>query len=170
MVGPATLGDLMPVVPQPMLVLTTAAGDERAGCLVGFHSQSSIEPPQYAVWVSKANRTFRIGVLADRFALHFLEAHNVQLAELFGGTTGDDEDKFAQCAWHAGADGTPLLDDCAARFTAHRVAMHDPGGDHVCFVLEPELVETPDTFTPLEPGGLGDLVAGHAPTERQKPR
>ena len=31
-----------------MVVVTTAQGDERAGCLVGFHAQSSIEPPRYA--------------------------------------------------------------------------------------------------------------------------
>jgi len=152
-----------------MLVVTTAAGNEQAGCLVGFHSQSSIAPPQYVVWLSKANRTFRIGVLADQFALHFLESHNQPLAALFGGTSGDDEDKFAQCSWHPGPRGVPLLDDCAARITAQRVAMHDDGGDHVCFVLRPDLVELPSAFTPLEAGRIGDLTAGHAPSERQQP-
>jgi flavin reductase (DIM6/NTAB) family NADH-FMN oxidoreductase RutF len=152
-----------------MLVITTAAGDERAGCLVGFHSQCSIQPPQYAVWLSKANRTFRIGVLADQFALHFLEANDRPLAELFGGTSGDEEDKFEQCSWHAAAAGIPLLDDCAARVIARCVAMHDTGGDHVCFVLEPTYIETPGPFTPLESTDLGDLAAGHAPSERQQP-
>ena len=28
----------------PLVVVTTASGGERAGCLVGFHSQSGIEP------------------------------------------------------------------------------------------------------------------------------
>jgi flavin reductase (DIM6/NTAB) family NADH-FMN oxidoreductase RutF len=156
-------------VAPPMLVLTTVAGAERAGCLVGFHSQSSIGPPQYAVWLSKANRTFRIALLAEQFALHFLESRNQPLAVIFGGTSGDDEDKFAQCSWHPGLRGVPVLDECAARITAHRVAMHDDGGDHVCFVLEPDLVELPATFTALEPSQLRDVVAGHAPSERQQP-
>jgi flavin reductase (DIM6/NTAB) family NADH-FMN oxidoreductase RutF len=166
----AAFGDFMSTVARPMIVVTTAAGDERAGCLVGFHSQSSIEPPQYAVWLSKANRTFRIGVLAYEFALHFLEPQHERLAELFGGTSGDEEDKFARCSWHPGVAGVPLLDDCAARITAHRIALHDAGGDHACFVLEPRNVEMPTPFTPLASTALGSFAAGHAPGERQQPR
>src|SRR5262249_26595638 len=32
----------------PMIVVTAADGDERSGCLVGFHSQASIDPPLLA--------------------------------------------------------------------------------------------------------------------------
>ena len=35
-----------------MVVVTVAVGDERDGCLVGFHSQSSIDPRRYVVWLS----------------------------------------------------------------------------------------------------------------------
>ena len=38
------------------------------------------------------------------------------LAELFGGETGDEVDKFARCAWHEGPEGVPMLDGCANRF------------------------------------------------------
>jgi flavin reductase (DIM6/NTAB) family NADH-FMN oxidoreductase RutF len=156
-------------VARPMLIVTTAAGSTRAGCLVGFHSQCGIDPAQYAVWLSKANRTFEIGVLADTFAVHFLDEQDRQLAELFGGVTGDDEDKFAECAWHEGPQGVPLLDDCTVRVTMRRVALHDAGGDHACFVLAPVTVDTPDTFRPLASTSLGNLEAGHAPDERRLP-
>jgi len=42
----------------PAYVVTAADGDDRAGCLVGFASQCSIEPPLFVVWLSKLNRTW----------------------------------------------------------------------------------------------------------------
>ena len=41
---PAAFDRLMADADPAMIVLTTAAAGERAGCLVGFHSQISIEP------------------------------------------------------------------------------------------------------------------------------
>jgi flavin reductase (DIM6/NTAB) family NADH-FMN oxidoreductase RutF len=161
--------DLMARIDRPMLVVTTAAGDAQAGCLVGFHSQCSIEPPRYAIWLSKANRTYRIGVLADVFALHFLGADEREIAELFGGMSGDYDDKFEHCQWHSGLDGVPLLDACAIRVTARRVALHDDNGDHACLVLDPHETEAPDEFVPLVSSRLGDIDAGHAAGERQRP-
>ena len=49
-------------VPTPFYVVTTAAGGERAGCLVGYASRCSIDPPRFAVWLSKVNHTYRIAV------------------------------------------------------------------------------------------------------------
>jgi flavin reductase (DIM6/NTAB) family NADH-FMN oxidoreductase RutF len=48
---------LMAALDSPLIVVTTADVRERAGCLVEFHGQSSIEPQRYCVWLSKANYT-----------------------------------------------------------------------------------------------------------------
>jgi len=48
---------LMAALDSPLIVVTTADERERAGCLVEFHGQSSIEPQRYCVWLSKANYT-----------------------------------------------------------------------------------------------------------------
>src|SRR5690242_21817117 len=85
-----------------MLVVTTADGDERGGCLVGFHCQSSIDPPRYAVWLSKANHTYRLALHATHLGLHFLGAEHRDLAEHFGTLTGDETDKLAGVATEAG--------------------------------------------------------------------
>ncbi|HET9841990.1 MAG TPA: hypothetical protein VFQ01_08290, partial [Nocardioides sp.] len=55
-----------------LIVVTTTAENEPAGCLVGFHGQSSIAPHHYCVWLSKANHTYRVSVRAVSFAIHFL--------------------------------------------------------------------------------------------------
>jgi flavin reductase (DIM6/NTAB) family NADH-FMN oxidoreductase RutF len=145
-----------------MLVVTMRAGDERSGCLVGFHAQCSIDPLQYTVWISKANHSFRLALAADVFVLHLLDDGDRALATLFGETTGDEVDKFTRCNWHEGTDGAPILDDCATRVLARPIAFHESGGDHVAFVLEPFETQAPSTrLRPLRFSAIEDLDAGH---------
>lgn len=123
-------------VDYPMYVVTAAAGDERAGCLVGFTTQCSIDPPRFLACLSKANHTYRVGQRASVLAVHLLAADDSATAELFGSETGDEIDKFARCAWSAGVDGVPVLDGALAWF-AGRVVDRVDLGDHVGHVLEP---------------------------------
>ena len=75
--------------------------------------------------------------------------HATELAELFGGETGDEVDKFARCAWREGPGGVPLLDECPNRF-AGRVLWRRDAGDHDLYLLEPVFAEkgaTEDEFS-----------------------
>lgn len=123
-----------------MLVVTTTAGGERGGCLVGFSTQCSIDPPRFLVCLSDKNRTTRLALNAPALAVHFLPDTAQELAELFGSQTGDAVDKFARCRWHPGPGGLPILDDCD-RWFAGRVLEHHVLGDHIGFLLEPLAAE-----------------------------
>jgi flavin reductase (DIM6/NTAB) family NADH-FMN oxidoreductase RutF len=57
------------------------------------------------------------------------------LAELFGGETGDELDKFERCEWSEGPEGVPLLDACPVRYVG-RVIERIALGDHTGLVLE----------------------------------
>lgn len=160
---------LMTRLDHPMAVVTTASGRVRAGCLVGFHSQCGIEPPTYAIWISKANHTYGIAAMADTFAVHFLGKDDRQLAELFGTTTGDDIDKFERCSWVSGPEGVPVLDEVENRFVGRRTAFVDAGSDHVCVVLAP-VEASVGTGDLLWFGEVAELEAGHPADERQRPR
>lgn len=126
----------------PMYVVTAQAGEEAAGCLVGFASQCSIQPARFMVWLSRANRTCRVAERADRLAVHLLRTDQYRLARLFGGETGDRTDKFTQVPWHRGPGGSLILDDAPAWFVG-RVENRVDGGDHVGFLLAPEAAENP---------------------------
>jgi flavin reductase (DIM6/NTAB) family NADH-FMN oxidoreductase RutF len=128
----ALVGDLE----YPMFIVTARAGAERLGCLVGFATQTSIDPPRFAVCLSHVNRTFRLGHEADVLGVHCVPADAGDLAELFGGETGDDTDKFARTEWHDGPGGVPVLDRCRNWF-AGRVLARVDAGDHDLFLLEP---------------------------------
>ena len=94
----AEFNELVADIDYPMFIVTVADGDERAGCLVGFATQSSIDPPRFIVCLSKRNRTFRVAMKAAVVVVHLVLEPEAPLAELFGGETGDEVDKFERCA------------------------------------------------------------------------
>src|SRR4051812_30485281 len=90
------------VLDYPMFVVTTTDGTERSGCLVGFATQTSIDPPRFLVCLSEKNHTLGVAQRAELLAVHVLDEEQHDLAELFGGETGDRTDKFAEVAWRRG--------------------------------------------------------------------
>lgn len=146
----------------PMYIVTTAVGDRRAGCLVGFGSQCSIDPPLFMVWLSKKNDTHDVAMSAASLAVHLPRAKDHALAQLFGGETGHEVDKFASVAWHPGPDGVPLLDDCDQWFVGTIVSRHDTG-DHEGFLLAPTEVSEAHGNPQLPFQQVRDLDPGNAP-------
>ena len=120
----------------PIYIVTVAAGDERAGCLVGFATQCSIEPARFLACISDKNRTARVAARAETLVVHLVPAGADALVELFGGVTGDEQDKFARCEWKSGPDGVPVLAGCPSWF-AGRVLERIRLGDHIGHLLEP---------------------------------
>ena len=151
----------------PMYIVTTVAADdgERSGCLVGFASQCSIKPPRHAVWISNKNHTSGVVRRAEWVALHALDPANRDLAELFGGETGDTIDKFERCEWRPGPGGLPILVGTAGWFAGRIVVALPATGDHDGYVVEPVQASRPPE--PLEPRAgfqaLKSIDPGHAP-------
>jgi flavin reductase (DIM6/NTAB) family NADH-FMN oxidoreductase RutF len=133
---PASFPELVSQLDYAMFIVTTAAGEERAGCLVGFASQVSIHPPRFLVGLSVKNHTYRIARHGQVLVVHFVPDNATGLAELFGGETGDDIDKFASCNWRPGPDGAPILSELENWF-AGRILERLHFGDHCGFLLEP---------------------------------
>ena len=117
----------------PMFIVT-APGP--LGCLVGFTTQASIDPPRFIACLSHKNRTFREGKDAPALGVHAVPADAEDLAELFGGETGDRTDKFGRTPWREGPLGVPILDRCENWFVGRVLARVD-AGDHDAFLLEP---------------------------------
>jgi flavin reductase (DIM6/NTAB) family NADH-FMN oxidoreductase RutF len=159
-------GTLMASADPPLIVLTTAVDDELAGCLVGFHAQSSISPQHYCVWLSKANHTYRVGLRASHFAVHFLTTQDFALAERFGTLTGEDADKFAGIGIELDEHGVPLLRDCPRRMSLERIAVLDDGSDHVCLTTRVVSARADGSFEPLRVSGATQLEPGHDSDER----
>ena len=145
-----------------MVVVTVAVADERDGCLVGFHSQASIDPARYVVWLSIANRTCELAQRADHLAVHVLGEQQHDLADLFGGETGDEVDKLARTTWEPGPGGVPLIVHCPVRFVGRILGIHDIGGDHLGVTLEPQAAQSDASARPLRFSAAHDIDAGHS--------
>jgi flavin reductase (DIM6/NTAB) family NADH-FMN oxidoreductase RutF len=133
---PEAANELFAALDYPMFIVTARDGEERAGCLVGFATQSSIHPPRFLACLSDKNRTYRVARHADVLIVHLVPADRADLAELFGAETGDDTDKFARVDWHDGPGGAPVLEACGNWF-AGRILDRFPAGDHVAYLLAP---------------------------------
>ena len=134
--GSAVVHDMVAALDYPMFIVTVAAGEERSGCLVGFTTQCSIDPPRFLVCLSDKNRTFRVAREADVMVVHLVPDDADELADLFGGQTGDDTDKFELCEWSPGPGGAPVLEECRNWF-AGRILDRMPAGDHCAYLLDP---------------------------------
>jgi flavin reductase (DIM6/NTAB) family NADH-FMN oxidoreductase RutF len=151
----------------PVYVVTAGADDGPAGCLVGFATQVSIDPPRLLVCLSVQNHTYAVARAATHLGVHVLDPGRRELAELFGGSTGDRVDKFDRCRWHLGPQGVPVLDDCE-RWLVGRVLDRLELGDHVGFVLEPVADSSAAAGSSAEPATAGlsyqqvrDIDPGH---------
>ncbi|MDT4965157.1 MAG: hypothetical protein QOF87_4804 [Pseudonocardiales bacterium] len=145
----------------PMFVVTTAVGERRAGCLIGFATQASIHPRRFLAGLSDKNYTYRVASDADRLAVHILGKDDVELAKLFGEQTGDKVDKFARCEWRPGPEGVPILTEAPAWFSG-RILERLPLGDHVAFLIEPDSGECHEDIGDLVTyGDVRDFKPGH---------
>ena len=89
-----TFQRLVAQLDYPMFIATAAADGELAGCLIGFATQCSIHPPRFLAGISDRNRTHRVAKGAASMAVHLVPEAAIELAELFGGETGDEVNKF----------------------------------------------------------------------------
>jgi flavin reductase (DIM6/NTAB) family NADH-FMN oxidoreductase RutF len=156
---PAVLAAVLDALDYPLFIVTATAAGERAGCLVGFATQSSLDPVRFIVCLSKSNRTYRVATGAAHLGVHVVPRDGHDLAELFGGSTGDEIDKFGRCEWTAGPFDIPLLDRCPARFVG-RILQKVDAGDHVAFHLEP-VDWSGEPAPPLTFQAARDIEAGH---------
>ena len=157
----ADFTNLLAPVDYSLYIVTVRHEDEMAGCVIGFASQVSIGPPRFLACLSVKNRTYRVAAQADTLIVHPVPEDAVEMAELFGGETGDELDKFSRCEWQAGPGAAPVLTALGGWF-AGRVLERIDFGDHVGFLLEP---------TEVHPAAEGTLTfrrarwiaPGHAP-------
>ncbi len=145
----------------PVFIVTTTDGVQRDGCVIGFATQTSVHPGRFLVCLSRANRTFALAREASALAVHLIPRERADLAELFGGETGDEVDKLARCEWTAGPHDLPILGGCPSWFAGSILSRHDLG-DHEGYLLDPIAAR-------YEPGELlyfqdvKYIEPGHAP-------
>jgi flavin reductase (DIM6/NTAB) family NADH-FMN oxidoreductase RutF len=122
-------------VDYPYYILTVRAPDEEmSGCLAGFVTQCSIDPPNFIACISHLNHTLGVAVRSTAMGLHLLGEEQLDMARLFGEETGDEVDKFAGVDWRIGTTGAPLLADVSLALEGG-ILGHFSVGDHEAFLV-----------------------------------
>jgi flavin reductase (DIM6/NTAB) family NADH-FMN oxidoreductase RutF len=148
-------------IDYPMFVVTAGSGRQSSGCLVGFLTQASIDPPRLMVMISKANHTYRVAAASSELVVHFLHEGNLDLARLYGEETGDQLDKLTRSGWEAVPDVEPPVLRGTRGWVAGRIVSRVDAGDHVGHVMTVERARVDGP-----PGQLGfhavrDFQPGH---------
>jgi len=146
----------------PMVIVTTRAGHEMDGCLVGFATQCSIDPSRYLLCLSTNNRTYELAQRASTLVVHMLhdDQHDRALARLFGEHTARDVEKLAHCKWEPGPDRVPVLGSCD--WFGGPILGRTDLGDHVGFTIDIQCGRAARTDEPyLTFGDVSDLTAGN---------
>jgi flavin reductase (DIM6/NTAB) family NADH-FMN oxidoreductase RutF len=162
--GEQALQKLAAGTDTPMVIVTAAAPDgRRSGCLVGFSTQCSIHPPRVLACISQTNHTLGVATAANALAVHWLTDDDRDLAELFGGETGDEVDKFERCRWRAGPFGVPVVEGVRGWVAGPVIGRYDVG-DHIAFVIDVEAGAVEEPAAPeLGFQAVKDLEPGHEP-------
>ncbi len=122
-------------VDYPYYLLTVRAPDEEmSGCLAGFVTQCSIDPPNFIACISRLNHTLGVAMRSSAMGLHLLGEEQLDMARLFGEETGDEVDKFADVDWRIGTTGAPLLADVSLALEGG-ILGHFSVGDHEAFLV-----------------------------------
>lgn len=160
MTSAGELDEFVAALDYPMYVVTTRAGDERAGCLVGFTTQTSIDPQRFLVCISRVNATARTVTGATHVAVHLIGRDHIDVARLFGEESEDWTDKFAHCGWRDGPYDVPVLEAAAGWFVGEIVERFDVG-DHLGLLLDPLVSGGQPARDFLTFQQLKDLDPGH---------
>ncbi len=133
-IEPKLFRQLLGCFPTGVAIITTRTGDGKpVGLTCNSFSSVSLEPPLVLFSLRKASSLLGTFVDAGTFAINILS----QSQDLLSGRFASSKiaDKFEGVAWHPGAFGTPLIDDCLASFECRVHARHE-AGDHEIFIGE----------------------------------
>ena len=109
----------------PMFIVTARAGDEPLGCLVGFTTQASIDPPRFIACLSHNNRTYRLGRDARRWASTPCPPTRRIWRSCSAARPATSTDK-SRAAPGTRAEGVPVVDRCANWFVGRVLARRTP--------------------------------------------
>ena len=110
-------------------VVTTRTETGPVGITANSFSSVSLDPPLVLWMPAKSSSRFAPFTECDRFAIHVMGSGQSAISNGFV----KEADMFDSVQTTFAADGTPLIEDCLARFHCATHAVHD-AGDHAIVV------------------------------------
>ncbi len=116
-------------------VVTTVAGNERAGMTVSSFTSVSLEPPTVLVCLNKNTYAHTLVAQSGVYAISMLAAGQEALSNRFAGVDPTITDRFAGLELTTAETGSALLPGAIAHLDCRVVAAHE-AGSHTIYVAE----------------------------------
>jgi flavin reductase (DIM6/NTAB) family NADH-FMN oxidoreductase RutF len=134
--------DIFSSVRCGVYIVTTAYRRKLAGCTAVWVSRISFEPPMLAVSLAPSRHTMQVIEQSKRLCVNVLGEAGLELAKLFGFTSGISKNKFEGVSYSISAAGSPILATAVSYFDC-KVLEIVTAGDHrlnLCEVLDAAVV------------------------------
>ena len=119
-------------LPAGVVVISTSLGDEYKGLTASSLVSISIEPPMVLVGLEKESATRAVVVEAKAFNVSLLTRAQEFIADRFAGRAPAIDPQWRTLPHHLGANGIPLIEDCAAWLECRLVDVHEAGDHDIC--------------------------------------
>ena len=152
------------MIPYGIYVLTADDGKGNiAAATVNWVTQSAFSPPLVVVGVKTDSGAYKVVKESQKFALNMLGKDQKALAFTFFRPADVSDGKLSGQAYHAGANGAPILADAPGALECKVVSIVEVGDHHVVVaeVTEAHLMKPPagrPDAAILEMKDLGDNV------------
>lgn len=125
------------------VVTTTGSDGEPRGLAANSYASVSLEPPLVLVCVQKTSSTYPALFTSTHLGINILSNSQRGTVGVFASKTPD---KFAELEWHAGPNGSPLIDGSAASIEAE-IKERFQAKTHTIFIAKVRHAEFTDTHT-----------------------
>jgi len=116
-------------------IVTTVAGEERAGMTVSSFTSVSLEPATVLVCLNKDTYAHALVARSHVYAISMLANDQDAISNRFAGFDPTITDRFAGLDWLTAETGSPLLPNAVAHLDCRVNAAHE-AGSHIIYVAE----------------------------------
>lgn len=114
-------------------VITTRVEGVRYGLTATAVTSICAAPPRLMVCVNKSGITHQMIRAAGTFAVNVLAEDQDEVAQVFAGMRGTEDDRFDTGAWGSMTTGAPVLDGAVARFDCRVAEVSEQSSHAVIF-------------------------------------
>lgn len=166
----SAIGRVFDLYDPPLWLVTAAHGGRRGGCIATFAVRASIVAtlPRMVLGVAKQHHTWGLIEGSGGFALHLLQAHQLDLVWRFGLASGHELDKFAGLPAAVTPGGQPLIAAALAWLDCRVEARLDSGDRTVYLAAVTDGGTHAEAGEDAEPLGVRGLYAAAPPAERAR--
>ena len=124
--------DAMARLPAGIVVISARAGSEFRGLTASSFVSISLEPPLVLVGLERESITRAVVLETKAFNVSVLTRAQEFIADRFAGRAPSFDPLWRTLPHRLGANGIPLVEDCAAWLECRLVQVHEAGDHDIC--------------------------------------